>query len=340
MATIAIKSEKVLNDVELEAPSGSPYIKLGFADVPGNLLPLAPVQIWRDLHELGNSIFRKLGKQADGEKSVLGFPGGQDDAVRDYQGAQDGDGITYNGQKPEKLVAGGVNANTLAFYLQCHTLQSYFAGNLDSLGGLSQLTETVGQDKMLSEAASAQLRDMSTLTVDAIKLVFKVLAYYEWSDPIKRRTIEKQIPGTDISVPIDFGPENKTGDFDDLEIEIDVYSLQDNSPAIKLQKLGAVMTQYVFPLAPQIEEMGGTVDIKKLMDYIARYADMPELREIVQFVEGYTMATGRPKQAASTAPQPQQAREYVHRSPGPTREGAANQMAQNLVGLGGGQQGA
>jgi hypothetical protein len=333
LVTVAVTSEKFLNETELETPEAGPYIKLGFTEVPGNLLPFAPVQTWRDLHELGNSIFRKLGRQADGEKSVLGFSGSNDDDVKDFQGARDGDGITYHGQKPEKLTAGGINEKTLAFYLQCRDLQSYFAGNLDSLGGLAQLTETVGQDKLLSDAASAQLREMSATTVEAIKKIYRIIAFNEWNDPIRQRTIEKQIPGTDISIPVNFGPENKIGDFEDLEIDIDVYSLQDNSPTERLSKLNTIMMELVVPLSPQIEAMGGTIDVKLFLDYVARYSDMPELREIVKFIEGYRLRQDQPTQAATTPlPGQQRPREYIHRSPGPGREGLANQMVQNLVG--------
>jgi hypothetical protein len=338
MVTYGVTSKKQFACKRIEGPE--PYVKLGFSEVPGNLLPLPPVQIWRDLHELANAVFRKLGNQADGEKSVLGFQGGNDEEIKSFQGAADGDGILYQGSKPEKLTAGGVNTNTLLFYERTKDLSSYFAGNLDSLGGLAQLTETVGQDKLLSEAASAQIRDMADGTIASTRKVYEALAHYEWTDPIRRRVIEKAIPGTDVTIPVQLGPENKVGRFGDLEIDIDIYSYQETSPGARMQKLGLIMQQYILPLAPIIEGQGGTIDVRKLLEYVARYSDMHEIKEIVPFAQGYrtspqSIRNERGERSISAAA-PQQPREYVHRSTGPSTQGTINQSLQNAMLKGGG----
>jgi hypothetical protein len=284
IVTYGVKSNKLFRVTEWKGVECGPYHKLGYTDVPGNLLPLSPVALWRDLHELGNAIFRKLGNQADSQKTVLGFNGGDDEGAEEFKKANDGDGIRYSGQKPEKLTAGGVDAKTLAFYLQCRDLYSYFAGNLDSLGGLAPLTDTVGQDKLLGAAASAQLRDMGGVTVDTITGIFQALAHYEWNDPVGKRTLEKEIPGTGVSIPVEWGRKQKKGDLKDYDISIDVYSLQDASPNVRLQKLGLITQQYVMPLAPLIQEAGGTIDVQAILRLVARYADMPEMAEIVTFM--------------------------------------------------------
>ncbi|KKL08791.1 hypothetical protein LCGC14_2572330, partial [marine sediment metagenome] len=180
LVTYGIKSEELLKVMDWDGPEHSPYYKLGFTFVPGNLFPLPPVAVWRDLHELGNALFRKLGAQADSQKSVLGFRGGDDGSVQAFQKAKDGDGITWTGADPQKLTAGGVEAATLAFYLQVRDLNSYFAGNLDSLGGLAPMTQTVGQDKLLGEAAGAQMRDMADNVIKFNREVFEAFAWYEW----------------------------------------------------------------------------------------------------------------------------------------------------------------
>jgi len=330
LVTMGVRSKKVLNIVEWDGPEEGPYPKLGFADVPGNLLPLPPMAIWSDLHDLGNALFRKLGNQADSEKSVLGFLGGNEESVEEFKKASDGDGITYNGQDPKRLVAGGVNGKTLAFYLQVRDLSSYFAGNLDSLGGLGTMAETATQDKLLSEAASAQLRDMSTRVVELVRKVFRALAYYEWHDPVKRRILEKPIPGSDIVIPVPWGRESKIGDFSLYDLDIDVYSLQDNSPGLKLQKLGAIVQNYILPLAPLIQQAGGNIDVQRLLEIIARYSDMQEVGEIVTFME----QTPTPSAAVAESGMPANTTrtyEQVGR-PGMSREGASAVTQQLLLG--------
>ena len=293
--TYAVKSKRLLGTIEWEGPERGMYRKLGFSNVPGNLLPLPPVSMWRDLHELSNALFRKLGRQADGQKSCLGFQGNNEDEITAFKAARDGDGILYKGPKPEKLEVGGVSTNTLAFYQVCRELSSYFSGNLDALGGLAPMTETVGQDKLLTESASAQMRDMSGRTVDFVRDVFKDLAFYEWNDPVKSRTLERPIPGMPgVKMPVVWDKSSRTGDFDSLDLDIDVYSLQDDSPGLKLQRLGFIMQTYIGPLMPEIQRQGGQVDAKGIIEIVTKLADFPELANIVTFVESDTQSGAAP----------------------------------------------
>jgi hypothetical protein len=330
LLTYAIRSKKILNVIEWEGPDRGPYYKLGFANVPGKLMPLPSVGLWRDLHELGNSLFRKLDNQAEGQKSVVGFQGGNGESAENFRNAQDQDGITYSGPKPELLATPGVDQKTLAFFMQVQQLQSHYAGNLDSLGGLAPQTGTVGQDKLIAEAAGAQLRDMSAKTVDVTRDIFQALAYYEWNDPIKRRTLEKPLPGSDVKIPVDFSRGSKKGKLDSYNLDIDVHSMQDDSPTLKLQKLGMAVQQYVIPFAPMIEAAGGIIDVQAILRNVARYADLPELAEIVTFTDMDPVAGS----SAESGGKPANTTRTYERvsSPGQTPRGASQNMQQILMG--------
>jgi hypothetical protein len=335
LVTASAKTGKFLKSVEWDGPKSGPYIKLGYSDVPGNLLPLPPVSLWRDLHELSNKLFRKLGNQADAQKSVMGFQGGEDESVNNFKGAKDGDGVRYTGAQPIELKTAGVDPKTLAFYLQCRDMFSYFAGNLDSLGGLGIQAPTLGQDKLLGEAASAQMRDMVDRTIASVREIFYALAYYEWNDPIKRRTLEKPIPGIELTIPVEFGPEQKDADFDVFDLNIDVYSLQDNSPSARLQKLGAIVQQYVLPLAPMIQQNSGTIDVQKIFKLVAKYSDFPELEEIVTFVDQATLPSS-PSGSLEAGMPANTNRTYTRvGQPGMSRGGEAASLTQQLLSGGG-----
>lgn len=282
LVTYGVKTKKVFNVVEYDEGVPEPYIKLWFTCVPGNLLALPPIASWRDLNELGNAMFRKLGASADAYKEVLVFAGGDDAGTSAFKAARHGDGINAGGMKaPEKWSAGGIEPKSLLFYQQVKELFSYFAGNLSSLGGLAPMTQTIGQDRLLSEAASAQLRDMSDQTIDFVRKVFQALAYYEWTNPIKSRRLKKDVAGQKIDV--DWNQDAKKGDFSYYDVDIDVYKMQDDSPGLRLQKLGAVMQQYVRPLLPVIQQSGGNFDIEALMKIVSQYASLPELETIITF---------------------------------------------------------
>lgn len=335
LVTYGVKSLKLFRVVDWNGKDDGPYHLLGFSDVPGNLLPLPPVALWRDLHELGNSLFRKLGRQADSKKTVAAFQGGNDEDVEALQKANDGEGIRYNGQKPEQITVGGIDAPTLAFYLQVRDLFSYFAGNIDSLGGLSPASQTVGQDKLLSEAASARLKAMSERTIGFTKGIFKSLAWYEWTDPVGERTINKPVKGSDITISRTWSQATRRGKFNDYDLDIDVYSMQDDSPSTKLEKIGMALERFVFPMIQNglLQQQGGQIDIKELTALIARLGNVPELNDIVTFQDVADMPpppVGAGAQPPGMPANTTRTYERVGR-PGPTRAGGDKMMIQALL---------
>jgi len=330
LVTYAVKAKKLLNDIEWEGPQHSPYYVLGFSDVPGNLLPLSPVSVWRDLHELANALFRKLACQADDQKRVLGFQGGNDDSVMNFKRAKDGEGIKYTGSEPKVLAAGGIDPQTLAYFMQCRDLASYFGGNLDALGGLAPQTETLGQDRLLSEAASAQLRDMQTVTISQVREVFRALAWYEWHDPVGERLLEKPLPGMPgQSIPVLWNRNSRQGDFDEYQLDIDVFSLLDNSPTLKLQRLGYIMSTYIIPLMPEIQRQGGELDVQSLLKLVAKLTDFDELQDIIVFANEPQPPTGQ--QAAGQPAETKRTYEHTSR-PAPTSQ--ADEMMSQLLEMG------
>jgi hypothetical protein len=250
--------------------------------VPGNLLALPPIASWRDLNELANALFRKLGASADAYKEVLNFTGGDDAGVSAFKNARHGDGINAGGMKqPEKWSAGGIEPRSLIFYQQVKELFSYFAGNLDSLGGLAPMSATIGQDKLLAEAAGAQLRDMADQNVDFVRKIFKALAYYEWTNPVKTRTIKKDVAGQMIDT--EWNQDTKKGNLDYYDTNIDVYSLQNDSPTMQLQKLGLFVQQYILPFAPMLPQVGGNVDVEAIIKKAAALSNLKDAETFVTF---------------------------------------------------------
>jgi len=337
LVTYGVKSKKQINLVDWDGPKDGPYHKLSFSDVPGNLLPLAPVALMLDLHELANSLYRKLGRQADAKKTVATFPGGSDEDAKALQMAKDGDGIALHpGGKPETLTVGGIDQATLAVFLQTRDLFSYLAGNLDSLGGLAPMSETVGQDKMMSAAANGRIDFMQDQTIDFAKAIFGDLAWYEWTDPVRQRAIEKPIDGTDIVLHRIWSQETRDGDFLDFNFDIDAYSMQNDTPSIRLQKIRQIFDGFVVPLLPIIQQQGGQVDVEKLLELIGRLSNLPELAALIKFQEqspeqqqqpvGNSQPTLRPANTTHTNVR-------VNR-PGATRHGKDDVMSRLLMGSG------
>ena len=138
----------------------------------------------------------------------------------------------------------------------------------------------------------------------------------------------KSIPGTELSVVIPWGRESKRGKFDFYDLDIDVYSLQDDSPSIRFQKLRVILQEFVLPLLPGIEQAGGTLDIQKLFELIARYADFKDLRDLVIWADKPPEAEAQPPNAPQTTTRRY---ERVNR-PGATERGKSQILQQALLG--------
>ena len=339
LVTYAVSSRRVLRDKPWDGPEGSPYLKLWFEDVPGNLMPMPPVAVWKDLHDLENTLFRKLAKQAVAKKTVSAFPGGNDEDIARMKRAKDGEGFRFNGAKPEQITLGGVDSGNLALALQVRDIHSALAGNLDSLGGLSPQASTATQEKLISDASSVRIRAMSDATVDFAKAIFRRLAWYMWTDPVRERTIVKSAAGGvgGLSITKKWTPETRDGDFIDYNFDIDVFSMQDDSPATRMEKFLGVYERVILPAMPQLEAQGAFIDFRAILAYVARNTNLSELSDFVVFQDvpqAERQPAGgspTPEYVSTKAPVTHRTYERVNR-PGATRQGRDAVLMQLAMG--------
>lgn len=343
MITYAVETRQVLRDIEWDGPEGTPYIKLWFSDVPGNLLPLPPMAVWRDLHDFSNVLYRKIANQAVSRKTVAVFQGGSDEEVARFRNAADGDAIRYSGMKPEEITVGGLDQSALALFLQNNDLMSRFAGNLDTLGGLSPQSGTAAQDKLINESASARVAAMGDAVTEFAKKIFKRLMWYAWTDPVRvrkyRKVYSKEFNIGEMKI---WSPETRDGDFLDYNFDVAPFSMQDDSPTTRIQKLSEIMNTFIFPMMEMMMQQGLYVDAKSLIDYIAKNTNMPALADIVKSMDPNVMAQQMQPRQAAGLPQPSYVstkspvtrREYIRiNRPGKmTEQGKNAVLAQALLG--------
>lgn len=338
LITYVPSNNKVLRDIPWDGPEGSPYIRLGFTDVPGNLLPLPPVAVWQDLHDLSNSLFRKLSHQAVSHKRVAVFQSGSDDDITNFKNAADGEGVR-SAARSEVVQVGGVDQPTLAYFLNVWDRYNMICGNLDALGGLSVQSDTATQEKLVSEAASARLKDMGDSVIEFVKQIFLRLAWYVWTDPVRERKYVKVFSEKfGISLNKEWTPETRDGDFLDYNFDINVFSMQDDGPATRIQKLMTTFERLVMPMQPMMEAQGLAIDMKAVLDYVARNSNLPELSEMIVPMnappDGMTPPRGgspHPEYVSTKAPVTRRVYERVNR-PGATRHGRDAALMQTLVG--------
>jgi len=326
--------EQCLREVEWEGPEAGPFHLLGFMSIPGQIMPLAPVSLWIDMHETINGLFRKLSRQAERQKTMGVYEGGAEDDASAIVKGNDGQMIRVNDiDKIKEISQGGVDPNSLALLLQVVNQFSWYSGNLDLLAGLSPQSDTLGQDRLLAANASKRMEDMSSQVYRFTRDITQDLGEYLWYDPLIEMPLTKRIEELKMDVRTEFSPELREGDFVQYNIKIEPYSLQWQSPQSKSKTIMEMAVNLLIPMAPTLAEQGIFVDIGGLVRSLAKLNNLEaELADVVQYAEpSETERRGPVKPPMPT--QSKRTYERVNR-PGGTRQGQDNAMMQTLLGAG------
>ena len=339
VVTIPYESDgQPIRVVDWDGPEHGPYHMLNYTEVPGNLMPLSPVMTWMDLHDLSNRLFRKLGRQAERQKTITVFAAGAEQDAKVIMEGDDGDLVRSDQpDKTREVRYGGIDNENLAMFLQTKDLFFTLAGNLDALGGLSPQSRTLGQDELLNANASQRVIDMQDKTVASVGNVMRSLAWYEWTDPVRTRKLSRRIPNTTRDVSISWDPDTREGDFVDYNFKIDPYSMQHQSPGMKLQGIASIMNQFVAPYMEMMQQQGLVVDFDELFNLVAKYSNQPELKGVLKLSPTPVERAGASGESTPKS-SPVTTRNQVRTNiPGASRGGKDDVMSRIL--MGGGVQG-
>lgn len=327
--------EEPLREQEWLGPDEGPIHVLGYQWVPGQAMPKGPIMDLMDLHTFVNQTYRKLMRQADRQKTCTFVRGGGSEDGARVQSANDGDIPRVDNPEQIKEVAmGGPQQGNFLFAQHAWQLFSKQAGNLEMMAGLAPQSKTASQDKMLMGSASGQVASMQQDTAEFIESVFRSLSWYFHHHPtleMKQRfalpglpeyqTVRRVTPGQRSQVP-----------FSELDVSIDVYSMQQQTPQTRLASINQAVQMFQ-PFAQLAQAQGITLDLNRLFDLVGRYMDLPELAEVLTLqrppaVEGGS-GGGQGSQPAETT------RNYVRRSLGEDSQQSgemelANQLAKGM----------
>lgn len=279
-------AETPLREIDYHGPEKGPYHILGFGEVPDSTMPLAPVQLWRDLHDLINEIWVKIGNQARRQKDLLvhrkGSGEGQDS--QRLTDAQDGQGVgVANPESVKPISLGGANQTNLALAMYLKEAFSWLAGNLDTLGGLSPMAETLGQEQILLGTTSKQVADLGNRVELFSQSVCQALAFLLWDDPAIELPLTKRIPGSDVDLPVMWDSSARRGKFFEYQFEVQPYSAQQSSPRQKGMQLLQLLQGVLMPLTPVLAQQGKTVNVEALLTILGKYFDLEsELSSIIE----------------------------------------------------------
>ena len=276
--------EKALKVMRWRGPTSGPFHKLGFGMVPNNILQMSPIKdVLLDLNDLLNDVFGKIEDQALRQKKNPIFQSGGEDDFQRLANADDGEAVRMDTQFQE-LSSGGVDQINLLLFLQVKKLIEYVGGGLPILAGLGPMSPTATQDQLLKAASSKRMADMQSKMTAVVRDICEAIGYYEWHDLKSDPQLVKELPGG-VMRKLSFAPEHRRGGYHQDSIKLHPYSLREQSPIERVSQIDQFVQTVLIPMMPIMPQYGMGFDMQKYVDLRARLLNLPELKEVITYVE-------------------------------------------------------
>jgi hypothetical protein len=266
-----------------DGPEHGPYHKLGFSDVPDNIEPVSPAMNLRGLHDLINSLARKLSNQARRQKSNIFYTGRNEDSVKRILGARDGQSIRVDdAQGVGVLNLEGIDQQNWSFMMSMLDQFNTQAGNPKGMAGLASSAGTLGQDKIIQENIGMRESKMQSRVAEFTEGILRDLGWHLWHDRFKAIPAEMDVDGGG-RVDVSWQPDRRDGDFLEYNFSVEPFSMQYKSPQQRSQELDVVVMRQILPLMELIQQQGGQFDIQEYLTLKSELANMPRLKQLIKW---------------------------------------------------------
>jgi hypothetical protein len=287
----------------------------------------------------------KLIAQAGAQKDLLAVGGSADKDSKTVIDAPDRAAIRVdNPDKLKPLHFPGADPGNQAFGLALWDLINKLGGNIEAMAGLGAQAGTATQEKIINANSSATVADMQELTLQLIASVADALCWYYHYHPelvMKTSWAAESDPTLQVPTPVypartpRKAPTDRIRDFpyEALQVRIDPYSLQHQTPQGKLAFILQVVTQVLTPLAPLLMQDGVKIDANNLLQKLSEFSGVAELAEVVKYAEPPAAAGG---EGADELPHDRTLpvkteRTYNRVNPGEKTEGGQRTAVQQLL---------
>lgn len=340
---------KVLDAYTWIGPDHGPYHKFVLKSLPNNSMPKGMIQDILDLNEAINVLARKLMRQGDRQKEIIiASNAASKDAEKIFK-TNDGEGTYVD--RPEQVKAvffGGPNQQNFQLMNALIDRLSYLVGNLELLGGLGPQSGTAKQDELLNENSSTTTQNMQQKTMNGVISVVTALAWYWYHDPYKVMSVTFYLPGSPaVNAPLQVHPHPgdqpqdpskmyRTWKFEDLNLHIDPFTVQYQSPQQRQQAIDAIVQNVIMPMMAILQANGVQFDVRAYLEKKAKMQQLPDLMELVKMVRTTVQGANPDQQQASdstAAVKPSNtSRNYTRRSEPGTPAGQQMQYGNHMNG--------
>src|SRR5690606_31630238 len=144
------------------------------------------------------------------------------------------------------------------------------------------------------------------------------LGHFIWKDEVLAMPGEPPFRdpelGVEISIPFEWMPGDRQGDYFDYNFQVSPYSMAFKSPAEQAGALTGVFSQLILPMLPSMQEQGIGVDFSAFLESLSRLSDLPELREMITVQQPPSNAPAGPRTTNPGNQSPVQHKTYTRRS--------------------------
>jgi hypothetical protein len=277
----AERTEDYLHEADWDGPEEGPYDKLVLMQMPDNALGISHVGIIYEMHMLINELARKIMRQTMTQKNLLLYDLADVRSAQAVQNATDnslvGVKTAKNFQEARLGGADDSNYHAIDYFRQ---FLNQIGGNIDAIGGLTPQSETLGQDQMLYASASMKLNWWRGRALKCAGRIMKKAARHVWEDPLKQMNLLDERP-YGVSVPLQWGPQERQGDFEDYAIDVEPYSIHDDTPERQYERVASWVKDVLLPLATLGQAQGVEVDVGVVAEVTGELGSIPRAREMV-----------------------------------------------------------
>lgn len=294
-------------EIEWDGKELGPYHLLHFDEVSENIMPCSTAADLQPLERLINNLYRKNARKASRQKDTPIYSPSGEQTARKLRNASDGEWISVTDPKEVNVIKhGGIDGNLHGFMLNSMNLFDRMAGNLQQMLGLGASTDTVGQERLVQAAGSRREGQLQTAVVSATIKLIKDLGMLLWGDEFTKLPAQDEIEGLpEITFDSTWNAEYRRGQFSDYNFDIDVYSMQYQTPASRVQAINNLLQSIYIPMMPMIQQQGGNFDLQKLTEMHSEMLNLPRLKDIVKFSTPQEAAGSMAQMMRGAAPQQQ-----------------------------------
>ena len=274
-----------LAEAEYTGSERGPYEMLGFDFPPDNPLPLPLMEVIADVHEVINSLTRKVKSQAERQKNLGLYDKSDEEGAEAIRQASDGQLVGVpSTDRVKEFSYGGADPRGYEAIAHFADWQNKIAGNPNLASGSEAEEDTLGQTQMMMGQVGVRLDRMRSIVHRFAGRVAKKIAEYVWDDPIRAMKLSQKIGRAEV--PTEWTPNIREGSFEDYQIGVDLYSLRPDSPEARFNRTMSILERAAMPLAPLAAQQGVTIQVADLMQHLAKLVNLPEIDE--------WFATGQP----------------------------------------------